>query len=176
MKTFLKLFLLCLPFISSAQNWELFNSRDRYNYSAYAPDISHVLFADSFTVSGTDTIYYPNRIVYPSNSSSIADTAFIDEPRFLLKKMIRSSNGQYTFINPDTLHGIYNWSLPDTFVIHANAGVGDSWLFDTVQNVTATVVAAGLSNVFGIPDSVKIILLDPPIFTILSSSANLLAF
>ena len=154
MKVLLSFLLVLTFFIAHSQNWELFNSYDKYNYcknyNAGTNSLTtNVLFADSFKILGSDTLYYLNRVIVPISTSCPFDSALMNMPQFLQKEIKRSAiNGGYNLINPDTL------------VILAYAGLGDSWLYDTVHNITATIIEVDESTTFGVPDSVKIILLN----------------
>jgi hypothetical protein len=145
-KTLFKVFFSVIPFIATAQNWELFNSYDHYNYQqASAPLINSVCFADSFKVLNSDTTYFVNRIVERNNPNNHGqnDTAQLDRWQFLQREILRRSDGWYVLFNPGSL------------VINSRAGLGDSWLYDTVRNLTATVVAMDTMTVFGLLDSAK---------------------
>ncbi len=150
MKPLFKVFLALLPFVASAQNWEIFNSYDHYNYQqASAPLINSVCFADSFKVLNGDTIYFVNRIVERNNINNTGqhDTAQLNRWQFLQREIRRKSSGWYVLFNPGSM------------VIDPHAAIGYSWLYDTTRNITATVTAVDTITVFGLPDSAKYITL-----------------
>ena len=173
MKSFLPYFLFLIPFAAHSQNWEIFNSYDRYNYQASgAPLISNVLFADSFKVVGTDTIYYLNRIVQKPNYITSYDTVLKNLPQFFQKQIRRSGDGTYVF----SIDSGYDGFNPDTFVIEAFANVNDNWLYDTTANITATVASQTLQILFGTTDSVKQINLSNGDSILLSKSFGIVGF
>jgi len=146
MKAFLQALIFLLPVTTGAQNWALFNSYDRYDFKQNsAPLINSVCFADSFGVSGSDTLYFVNRIVERNNLNNTngSDTAQLNRWQFLQREIWRRANGWYVFFNPGSL------------TINAYAGLGEQWLYDTVRNISATVIKADTASLFGIVDSVK---------------------
>jgi hypothetical protein len=133
-----------------------------------------VLFADSFKTEGSDTIYYTNRIVRTFNNryGQFNDTAEKNLPQFLHTTIRRSINGVYAFYD-DTSVDFYR---RDTFVIQTLANAGDSWLYDTAANITATVQLVYPLTQFGVSDSGKQISLSNGAQIILSKSFGLLFF
>jgi hypothetical protein len=173
MKTLLLLFLL--PLFSTAQNWSVFNSHDHYNYKeAGAPLITNVLFADSFKVDGTDTLYYTNRIAreFTTSWGQFNDTGERNLPQFLHAVIRRSVNGVYTFYD-DTIKDFYR---PDTFAIQTLANAGDSWVYDSTAGIISTVDSIFAITQFGISDSAKQIGLSNGDKFLLSKSFGLLSF
>ena len=168
------IFLLFVwPLFTHSQNWEIFNSYDRYNYqTAGAPLITNVLFADSFKLIGSDTIYYLNRIVQKPNYITSYDTVLKNLPQFFQKQIRRSGDGTYVF----SIDSGYDRFNPDTFVIEAFANVNDNWLYDTTANITATVTSQTLQILFGTTDSVKQINLSTGDSILLSKSFGIVGF
>ena len=163
MKTLFKVFFILIPFVTNAQNWEIFNSFDHYNFrQSSAPLVNSVCFADSFKVLNGDTIYFVNRIVERNNLNNYfpSDTAQLNRWQFLQKEIRRRSDGWYVLFNPGSL------------LINAHAGSGDSWLYDTARNIIATVVSIDTMTVFGLLDSVKVIALGNSSDSILLSRSN----
>ena len=145
----------------------------RYNYqTAGAPLITNVLFADSFKVVGTDTIYYLNRIVQKPNYISSYDTVLKNLPQFFQKQIRRSIDGTYVF----SIDSGYDGFNPDTFVIKTQANVGDNWLYDTTANITATVAGQTLQILFGTTDLIKQINLSNGDSILLSKSFGIVGF
>jgi hypothetical protein len=173
LKHLLRYLILLLPLSAFSQNWEIFNSYDRYNYQASgAPLITNVLFADSFKVAGSDTIYYLNRIVQKPNYISSYDTVLKNLPQFFQKQIRRSIDGTYVF----SIDSGYDGFTPDTFVIKAFANVSDNWLYDTTANITATLASQTLQILFGTTDSVKQINLSNGDSILLSKSFGIVSF
>lgn len=173
MKRLFPAFLLLISLTLPAQNWEILNSHDRYNYQASgAPLITNVIFADSFKVFGSDTLYYLNRIVQKPNYISSYDTVLRNLPQFFQKQVLRSPDGTYVF----SIDSGYDGFNPDTFVIKTRANVGDNWLYDTTANITATVATQTLQILFGTTDSVKQINLSNGDSILLSKSFGIVGF
>jgi len=167
-RKFWQCFLISLPFFATAQNWELFNSYDRYNYKQpSSPLINSVLFADSFRISVSDTIYFLNTIVERNNTNNQRqnDTAQVNRWQFLQRQIERRANGWYNFFDPSM------------FTINAYANSGDQWVYDTLNNISASAIKVDTMTVFGTLDSVKEIALSNGIDTILiSRSFGILEF
>ncbi len=128
----------------SAQNWAPINTTDIYNYKAdTASAISHSLWADSKGFDGTDSVYYPNRIV----KHITHNLALKNQPQFLNKQVTVKGNGLYLFSAPSTI-SYYSW-----------AALNDVYTFDSTHNITATVTAVEEATILGNLDSIKTILL-----------------
>lgn len=170
----LLLVLLFITFKIESQNWNVFNSAYRYNYEFNnAGIITNVLFADTVSLNGNDTILSTNRIVSECNNRCVTTTVTVPSgkryfiknmPQFLQRKITKFSNG-YT-------------RLHDTASLYIkNAGlVGSTWLFDSVNTVTAIVVTSGIVTVFGQSDSVRTILLNNVDTLLLSKNFGILKF
>ncbi len=140
------IFFLTIVFANSlsAQDWSPILVNEKMNYqhsdSAY---ISHTIWVESVQLSGNDTIFQLNRIV--KNVPGYPEIALRYQPQFFLKQMKKQDDGVYTF------------SDPESFILHAFATNGESWLFDQDNNITAQVTSLSLEDVFGDQDSVKVI-------------------
>ena len=147
-----------------AQNWRLFNTNYKYNYGIdNTGDISHTIFADSFHVQGTDTLFFLNRII--NNCDTCAATGwFLKDQAQFLQKVVLQNDSTYSF-GPDYY-----------FTISPFAQMGDSWQFDTVLNLTASVSSVGPSSTFGQADSFKIISLSNGKNIALSKQFGILQF
>ncbi len=147
MKNAFTLLFIVITFNSYAQVWSPFNLSEKFNYqSDTANIITASYFTDSVKVIGTDSVFYLNRIVV-QYANNVYDTALINQPQFWEREMVKKQNGNYQFRNQG------NKSLL-TF-----AASNDSWLFDSIQNISATVISIHEENIFSNPDTVKTILL-----------------
>lgn len=150
-----------LVFISAglyAQNWNIFNKNYRYNYKFNnSAVVTNVLFIDTVKQLGLDTIYTMNRIgvectsncpVIPGSNPSATVALWLNMPQFLQRKIKKFSNGVVM--------------LQDTskIVIIPTCTLNQTWLFDSIANVTATCVITGTQSIFGTTDSVKTILVN----------------
>ena len=155
-------YLSLISINSYSQNWLPVNSLFKYNYSPNGNgyDSTVTIHVDSVGVSGNDSIYYLNRILVPYGSYSV----IINMPQFLQRTMIKSNNGDIIF--KDT----------SSFLIKPFSSVGDNWMFDSVNNITAQLVSIDYIPVLGNNDSVKNIILSSSDTIILSQNYGLLQF
>jgi len=104
--------------------------------------ISNTIWIDSTVINGTDSVFYLNRIVTACDTCP-ATYRLCNQPDFLKKIMYKRSGGKYEF------------RYPGSVLIKTLASAGQSWLYDTVNSITATVSSVTQQPVFGITDSVK---------------------
>ncbi|MEZ5082536.1 MAG: T9SS type A sorting domain-containing protein, partial [Bacteroidales bacterium] len=122
--------------------WSPIRVNEKMNYqhsdSSY---ISHTIWVDSAFSVGGDSIFYLNRIVkdVPGNPEIVLR----NQPQFLFERMDRDIFGLYSFLTPGQYMSI------------TLAGVGDTWTFDPVNGIGATVSEISYEEVFGVMDSVK---------------------
>lgn len=170
----LSFFVLLLATSLSAQNWSVFNPAYRYNYKfGNSILVSNVLFADSLKTQGVDTTFYLNRIGFeckgscPGTTVSINPTVTVvvpNMPQFLQRSIVKYANG--TTMLRDTAK----------LVIKPHCQVGQNWLFDSINNVTATCIAKLLQQTFGVADSVKHIVIGATDTLKLSKKFGILQF
>ena len=172
--------LLSISLLSSlaalAQNWAPLNLTDQYNYRLENSDdyISNVLWVDSVTVSGGDSVFHLNRVVIECDTCTLtsADLGFLgycdrlakNQGQFLQKRMIKMPDGAYRF------EGRFN------FTLNSIGKIGDSWIFSDSDTILATIVDAVEENLFLQPDSVKIIELSNGQVIRLSKNFGILEF
>jgi hypothetical protein len=157
-----------------AQNWNVFNKNYRYNYQHDTADIiSNVLFQDSVKQSGTDTIYYLNRIASvcagscPGFSIAFTPTSqalITNMPQFLQRSVRKYANGMVMLEDPFKL------------VIQPNCVLNQTWLFDSLVNYQATCTSIALQTLFGVNDSVKTIVVNNTDTVQLSKSFGIIKF
>jgi len=149
------LILFFTPLFSFAQDWSLFNSSEKFNYRLDGDNvITSTILVDSVQLNGSDSIFFLNRIMCDTCATIIGgpnacDTCYglINQPQFLQREVSLSAAG------------IFNLRDTGNIVLNSFAAINDSWLFDSVYNINATVSSITLVSVFGTPDSVKTILL-----------------
>jgi len=159
LKTRILLFYICITAsIATAQNWWPINKAWHYNYRFdNANLVTNTILVDSAKAIGNDSIFYLNRILLDCDTCHAAsfglqfscDTCFVlgNQPQFLQRTIIKKQNGIYQFKDTGNI------------VLPVNAAVGTTWLFDSVWNVSATIISANFENIFATTDSVKTILL-----------------
>ncbi len=150
--------IICLfQTVLTAQNWSVFNKNYRYNYRYDNSSIvTNVLFADTFILTGVDTILKLNKVVAKCTGSycptstvvlSGNDNYIINMPQFLQKEIIIKPN--YIRLN-DTIK----------LNIFPTCTVGAVWKFDSLNNVNITCINIIQQTNFGLSDSVKILLVN----------------
>lgn len=151
----------------SAQGWAPITLSDTFNYQAdTASHITHTLWVDSVLVINGDSVFFLNRIVAPCDTCSVPhyDYRLMNQPQFLQRKMTQHADGKYVF--EDTLD----------FTLLPNAGLHDSWLFDTTHSTLAAVTGLTELSVLGTVDSAKIIELSTGNTIVLSKNHGILRF
>lgn len=174
MKHSLHVVFLIVFATSNAQNWNVFNTAYRYNYKHdTATVISDVLFQDSVKLNGSDTVCFLNRVVTECRGScpgySVVFTPtnaaiLTNMPQFLQRQVNKYANGTVMLSDPFKL------------VILPNATVGQTWLFDSIANVTATCVATATQVIFNQTDSVRIIKVGGQDSLVLSKTFGIVKF
>ncbi len=157
MRTTLLIFSFALMSCSVvAQNWSPVNTTELFNFRLdNDPVITSTIRSTSFSATATDTIFALNTVMCDSCITIIGgpipscDTCYgwKNKPQFFGREIEVRNSGWCHFRDPNNQ------------VINLLAAANDSWLFDTVSNVTATVISSVFSSVIGFPDSVKTILL-----------------
>ena len=148
-----KYFILTFIIISNlsliGQNWIPVNPDYKYNYRHdTAQYITNTIYIDSIEIINGDSVFYLNRIMSACDTCTSLPwgTGYYqlkNQPQFLQKKIIR--------IDEDV------WMFDDTarFYLKPGAESGESWVFDSIQNITAQVDQKYLGTIFNIQDSIK---------------------
>jgi len=165
--------ILLLSFNSFSQNWAVFNKNYRYNYSLENESYTTVvIFADSTSIQGVDTIYSLNRIATKCDSCwfyypepGVADSNYIlgDQPQFMQRRIVYSNNQ-------------YRLSDTSNYIIPRFLSLGNSWTFNASRNITAQVVSGTIKNYFGVNDSVNTILLSTNDTIIISKQFGIIKY
>ena len=135
--------------------------------------MSQVLFADSTKASGNDIIYYLNRIGIECTGSCPGLTVGLQAtqkvivpnmPQFLQRQIKKNANG---FVN-----------LLDTanLMIQPDCQPNQTWVFDAVNSKSATCLSISATVNFGVPDSIKLILIGGIDTLLLSKNFGILQF
>ena len=148
--------LLCIVSqFSFSQNWSVINMTDKFNYRLDDdPVITATIWADSVHWNGNDSVFYLNRVMCDTCVTLIGgpnpcDTCYglKNQPQFLQRTAYISSSGVVNF--RDTANR----------VILTLSALNDTWMFDSLPGITATVIATTTDSVFGSLDSIKIMML-----------------
>lgn len=166
-KTFTILLLFLLPSFSflNAQNWDLIGENNQLNFKVETSDLlSTTIWIDSVKSTTTDTIYYLNRIAQQCSACPINPPGSLRNQGQFLGKQLNKSNGKYILeTNPKT-------------VLFPTAPENFSWLYDTLNNVSAQVLKIEEASIFGQMDSIKTILLSSSDTIKISKSFGILKF
>ena len=142
-----KLLLLCCALSSGllfAQNWVLINPDYKYNYSNDGTDtISNQISVTHVDTLGVDSFRYElNRIaVICDTCSSIGQLSYFwpDAPQWL--------GGEV-----DVNNNVWHFKTGVSRVILPLAATGDTWIFDTLNNVMAQMGPVAGATTFGLAD------------------------
>ncbi|MBK9147345.1 MAG: T9SS type A sorting domain-containing protein [Flavobacteriales bacterium] len=121
-----------------AQNWALLNPAYRYNYSDDGTDtIRHQIRVMDVDTLGVDSFRYELNLVAKVCDTCTSPGLFIllDQPQFMQRKLN---------VGPTAWH----FHDPGSFVLLPQANLGDSWIFDTLANIEATVSMVDPIQVF----------------------------
>jgi hypothetical protein len=174
MKTWI---LFLVTFLSAlnlkAQNWSVFNPSYRYNYSLESEGYTTaVVFADSNVTSGSNAVYSLNRIVVKCDLSQPSMQVqgctnpnywLGNQPQFLQRRIIYSGQD-------------YRLSDTGTYIIKHREAIGSPWTFNATYSITAQVQSEIQKNVFGVLDSVRIIILSTSDTILLSKQFGIIKY
>ena len=172
MKYIETLFLISVGLTSFSQDWNPLINGIKHNYESNFNNNIYTLWIDSSEVINNDTIHYLNRTLEVCDTCSNisegvnCDSCYIldNQPQFLQKEMI------------DLGRGVMYFRGTSNFVILTQAKQLDSWIFDTINNISAQVINYKDSTFFNSIDSIKTIILSTNDTIILSRSFGILQF
>ncbi len=162
----LRLYIFCfIVFISCpvfSQNWNLINPSNKFNYThtsqPYKVPVA-TIYTDSLRIINWDLYLYMN-----TRATVHEDFMMINQPRFLMKEMIIDTNGLVR------LHDTVD------YFIEKLKDVGESWVFDPVNNITAEVISINQQTFLDTVDMVKTVLLSSGDSLKMSQDFGLLSF
>lgn len=198
MKSFYPIFFfVVLSFNVFAQNWLPIVEGDVYHYElvgetltydsislGYDEDINHIYFYNNNPVAATmwidstttdastgATISHLNKIVKPCDTCTIApgypggSRAYLyNQPQFLGSDIVLTNDCEYVF------------TFNNELLVKPCAPVGETWIFENSQNISAEVIAITEDEIFGNIDSLKHIALSNGDTVILSKSHGIIEF
>ncbi len=144
-----------------AQNWAPINISERFCYSSdeTLEVINNVLWVDSVQ-NGTDfQTYFLNTTVEYCDTCLNPSFYHLNQSQFLLRQINVGNNGEWLFYDNNK-----------NYRLNILAVLGDSWVFDDLLNITATVIEIVPMEIFGINDTVKNIELSSGETVLLSKS------
>jgi len=157
---------LSIGVLASAQNWALINPTYKYNYSNDGTDtISNQIFVTHVDTLGVDSFRYElNKIARVCDTcSSIAQILLLNQPQFMERRVN---------VGPT----IWHFHDPGSLVILPQAGIGETWVFDTLAAITATVTSVDVAQVFGNDEQLKLISLSTGDSIVISETYGLLSW
>jgi hypothetical protein len=172
MRPYITFVIVLIHSVAMGQNWALINPAYRYNYSDDGTDtISNQIRVMEVDTLGPDSFRYElNRIGVVCDTCSAAlgglcDGCFVwvDQPQFLQHEVF-VHDGEWFFTDPDT------------FLLKPRAPVGSTWPFHPTGNVTATMVARQEAVLWGVTDSVAMIVLSSTDTIIVSKEHGIIEY
>lgn len=151
-----------------SQSWTAINRTDKYNYKINNNDtIACTIYVDSIKVIGTDSIFYLNKVFGKCDTCIGGDN-----------NTTVYSNGHSQFLKSAITKNIQQIQFADSasFYIKQFSNLNDTWIFDSIQNISATVVTLNIQSIFNIIDSVKTIVLSTTDTIILSKLFGIIQF
>ncbi|MBK9176989.1 MAG: T9SS type A sorting domain-containing protein [Flavobacteriales bacterium] len=130
---------LLANFALAGQDWALLNPAYRYNYSNDGSDtISTQIRVTDIDTLGVDSFRYELNLIVKECDTCTAPGLFLllNQPQFMQRKVN---------IGPTAWH----FHDPGSFVLLPQANLGESWTYDTLANITASVSAVETAQVFG---------------------------
>lgn len=151
MKNLFTVVLIAISAIAGSQNWQPVNPDYTYFYKTTEDEyISNTIFVDSIVDINGQQVYLLNTVMELCDTCENIDCyTFMDYflpsgPNFLQKEVHQSGGNKTIF------------KKRNDFVILHMAGLNQSWLFDTLQNITANISQISFDEIFpGTYDSVK---------------------
>jgi len=171
--------------IISAQNWMPINEDDVYHYELVGNTMSYdsvgteigflrnnnpvdaTIWIDSVEVAAGQTIYHFNKIITDCDTCMMLGNSLVylyKQPQFLLHQMVGYDDGTYVLV------GENEW------YIESQAALGDSWVFDMENGISAEVTAITEGEVLGVIDSLKYIDLSNGDNILLSKAHGIIEF
>ncbi len=183
-KPFFTAVFILFSFSAFSQNWTPIAVNDEYHYELvgstamydsttifnggyirYNSPVDATIWIDSTTVNAGQTIYHLNKIVKPCDTCPASPPVYLrNQQQFLQHRIISDNAGKYIF------DGDEKWT------VFPQVQTGTNWLFDTLNTITAEVIAIEENQIFGNTDSLKTILLSNNDTLILSKEHGIIRF
>ena len=167
-RTFITLTLAVTTGLTAfSQDWAPISSTAKHHFRIDTADhIIHTVYVDSISIAGTDSIFHLNRVTVECDTCENSYYHFIwkNQPQFLQRRMLRLADDIYRF--EDTA----------VFYLRAQAGIGEFWIYDSLNSITASVDDIYYGYVLGTADSLKRILLSAGDTILLSKNYGIIRF
>ncbi len=142
--------IACFTSYIQAQSWTPIKYGEVYNYQfSDSQTISHTIWIDSIAMQSGNYLSYLHKAVSSpcGQAASPFCHVYYQTPQFLQRKCIRKSDSLFILQNPET------------YYIRPLAAIGETWTFDSLLQITATVSAIDTQTVFNALDTLKTITL-----------------
>jgi hypothetical protein len=168
------IFLFVFSFLCTtnlfSQNWNIINRNYHYNFIKEGSDfIEPTIWVDSVKCFGVDTLYYLNRIVVDTDTSSYlfngnySPYSYYNYPQFLQSEIIKHDS-------------CYEFNFPHRFFIYHKAKINQLWVFDSLTLIQAQVVSLLNETFLGVTDSIRVIEMSNKDTIILSKNYGIIRF
>jgi hypothetical protein len=164
MKNLAFILVICISTLSFSQNWTLISTDKQYHY--FQEDVHPATIkVDSMDFLGDDVMFYLNRIVVECDTCEQSWLPYFlyNQPNFLQKKVLLQDS-------------VFRFLDTNAFAIRPYAPVGTNWMFDTINNINASIIGASMVTTFGESDSLKLISLSNGYSIILSKNFGIKSF
>ncbi|MGZ3899002.1 MAG: T9SS type A sorting domain-containing protein [Bacteroidia bacterium] len=168
-------FVILSPGIFSQVNFSWFPIRPsiQYNFKidTSATPLSDVILIDS--ISPSQTVFYLNKIV--KECDTCKNIFLLNDPNdstYILNQQSPFLKQRFELLPGNSFYFKNSGSI----VLKPLSGIGSSWLYDTLNNITASVFTKTLQPLFGNTDSVCKILLSTNDTIILSKNFGIIKF
>lgn len=168
MKTIILSLFIILSINLYSQDWNLINKNYKYNYSLGSNSVNNyntTVYVDSIFVNNEDTIFYLNRIVTKCDTCPNFGLSYLfyNQPTLLQRKVLKRNN-------------VYTFYDTSSFTIDPNNNIGEIWIFDSLNNITAEIVSKNNEYTFGVLDSIKYVKLSTNDTIIISKNFGIIKF
>lgn len=167
MKQSLSFIFILLALSCIGQNWNLVNENQVLNYKTASDQfVATTVWVDSSSTLGTEQTLFLNRIVLPCdtcNNSSYLQEYLRNQAHFLGKE-IHVSGDKYVVNGANEV------------VLFPRKSLNESWLYDTLNNITAEIILKEERMIFNVMDSVMVIQLSNLEIIEVSKTYGLLKF
>lgn len=166
------LILIATCYRGNAQNWRPIQQGEKVNYCVNDPVLYSTIWVDSVQIDNNDTILFLNKILKecPQCADStdpgwILGYYLLNQASHLLSEIRLNANSTYKLVD-------------DSIRLHILplANLNETWIFDSLNNITAEIIAATDSVIFNTIDSIKVIKLSNSDTIILSKNFGIVKF
>lgn len=150
---------------SFTQNWKPINPTEKFNYTLDGNTVYSTIWSDSSKIIEGDSMFFLNKIVLPCEDCWQSYAVLMNQPSFLLSAITLFNNGSYKLSKQDSI-----------LYINPFAGLNESWIFDSTNNITAEIISLSDTLIFGQTDSIKTIVLSDENEIIISKQHGIVKF